>query len=71
VELVPDLDFQDAAAPAVGDSLLDVKIPGGGVFDPLNDLKNMSPRQLRNDLLRNWPDGKFKCNVLHCQQVAC
>lgn len=53
-----DLRFQAAAAQAVCDGLADVKVPCGGVFDALDDLENMAPRQLRNRLFRNWLTAK-------------
>ncbi len=70
VELILDLNFQDGAAPTVGDSLTDVKIAGGGVFSPLHDLENVTPRQLRNRLLRNWAARKLSGKDFHGQKVA-
>ena len=70
MEAVLDLDFQDASAPSVGDGLLDVEVTDGGIFNALNDLEDMAPRQLRNRLLRNWRIGKLASEYFHCQQVA-
>jgi len=70
MELLPDLDFQDASAPAVGDGLLDVEVSDGGIFDSLENLQNMAPWQLRNRLLRNWKIRKLAGEYFHCQQVA-
>ena len=71
MELLPDLDFQDASAPAVGDGLLDVEVTDGGIFNALDDLEHMAPWQLRNRLLRNWRVRKLAGEYSHCQQVAC
>ncbi len=46
VQLLLDLQLHDAATPAVGDSLLDVEIPRGGVFDHLDEPDEVPPRQL-------------------------
>jgi hypothetical protein len=54
VELTLDLDFQVAAAPSAGDGLPDVELAGGRVFDHLEEPDDVSPRQLRNRLFRNW-----------------
>ena len=70
VELVLNLDFQDAAAPAVGKGLADVEIAGGGVFQLLHDLEDVPPGQLRNRLLRNWTIREFAGEYFHRQQVA-
>jgi hypothetical protein len=69
VELLLDLQLHDAAAPAVGDGLLDVEIPRGGVLDHLEEPDDVSPRQLRNRLFRNWASGTLRPN-LHGQEVA-
>jgi hypothetical protein len=53
MELLPDLDFQDASTPTVGDGLLDVEVTDGGIFNTLDDLEHVAPWQLRNRLLRN------------------
>lgn len=71
VKLVPDLDFQDVAAPAVGKRLADVELAGGRVLGTLHDLKDVAPRQLRNRLLRNRAIGELAGEYLHAQQVAC
>jgi hypothetical protein len=70
MEAVLDLDFQDASAPSVGDGFPDVKLAVDGIFNALNDLEDMAPRQLRNRLLRNWRIGKLASEYFHCQQVA-
>jgi len=44
VELVLDLNFQDAAAPSVGESLVDVKVAGGGGLHHLDEADDLSPR---------------------------
>lgn len=46
VELVLDLDFEDAAAPALGKGLADVEIANGGVFDHLDEADDLAPGQL-------------------------
>jgi hypothetical protein len=58
VEVLLDLDFQNAAASAFGEAVVDLERAGGGVFCPLHDLENVAPRQLRNRLLRNWVFGE-------------
>ena len=70
MEAVLELDFQDASAPSVGKGFPDVKVAVGGIFNALNDLEDMAPRQLRNRLLRNWRIWKLACEYFHCQQVA-
>jgi hypothetical protein len=70
MESVLDLDFQDASAPSVGKGFPDVKLAVDGVFNALNDLEDMAPRQLRNRLLRNWRIRKLASEYFHCQQVA-
>jgi hypothetical protein len=70
METVLDLDFQDASAPSAGKGFPDVKLAVDGIFNALNDLEDMAPRQLRNRLLRNWRIGKLASEYFHCQQVA-
>ena len=65
VELALDLDLQNAAAPAVDDGFADVELAGSGGFEPLHDLENVPPRQLRNRLLRNWAFRKFAGEDFH------
>ncbi len=54
VELVLDLQFEDRAAPAVGEGLADAEIAGRGVFHHLHEANDLAPGQLRNRLFRNW-----------------
>ena len=70
VELILDLNFQDSAAPTVGEGFADVKLTGGGGFSPLHDLENVTPRQLRNRLLRNWAARELPGEDLHGQEVT-
>ena len=65
-----NLDFQNAAAPTVGEGFTDVDVPVGRVFQPLQELENMAPRQLRNSSLRNWTIGEFPGEYFHRQQIA-
>ena len=70
VQLVLDVHFQDGAAPALGDALVDVEVAGGRVFGALHDLEHMAPGQLRNSLLRNWARRELAGEDLHRQEVA-
>jgi hypothetical protein len=64
MKAVLDLDFQDASAPSVGKGFPDVKLAVDGIFNALNDLEDMAPRQLRNRLLRNWGFREFASEYL-------
>ena len=50
---VLDLQFQDVAAPAVGDGFADIEVADGRIFDHLKELYDLTPGQLRNRLFRN------------------
>ena len=65
-----DLNFQDGAAPTVGECFADVKFAGGGVFDHLNQPDDLAPRQLRNRLFRNCAVGECLGKELHGEKVA-
>jgi hypothetical protein len=43
MQLLLDLDFQNATAPAVDECLLDIELARSGFFDPLDNLENVSP----------------------------
>ncbi len=70
VELVLDLNFQDRAAPSVGEGLADVEIAGVGGFNHLNQADDLAPGQLRNRLFRNCAVRECLDKELHGEKVA-
>jgi len=70
MELLLNLHFHEAAAPAVGNGLADIKLPHGRLFDHLEQADDVAPGQLRNRLFRNFTRRESQGQQLHGQQIA-